>query len=110
MKTLWTALFLLTLQFSAQENEVYADGVFNLKKIKPENIYRLDKSQKRSGVNAQILDSLQTNQQIMILKKEESIPVLQLGERRANWYKISYQKGDTFRRLYLGRQPLCRLP
>jgi hypothetical protein len=35
MKTLWTALFLLTVQlFTAQENEVYADGVFNFEENK----------------------------------------------------------------------------
>jgi hypothetical protein len=38
----------------------------------------------------------------MILKKEESVPVLQLGERRANWYKISYQKGETIVRAIWG--------
>lgn len=36
MKTLWTALFLLLLQFfTAQESEVYADGVFGFEENKP---------------------------------------------------------------------------
>lgn len=97
MKTLWTALFLLMLQlFTAQENEVYADGVFNFTENKNQKIFTdWTRVRKEPGVNAQVLDSLQTNQQIMILKKEETVPVLQLGERRANWYKISYQKGDV---------------
>ncbi|WP_454046607.1 SH3 domain-containing protein [Chryseobacterium sp. Marseille-Q8038] len=95
MKTLWTALFLLMLQFfTAQENEVYADGIFGFEENKTQKIFtdwtrvRLD-----PGVNTQIVDSLQTNQQVVILKKEET--VLKLGERSANWYKISYQKGES---------------
>lgn len=103
MKTLLTALFLLTLQlFTAQENEVYADGVFNFTENKNQKIFT-DWTRVRTepGVNAQILDSLQSNQQILILKKEETVPVLQLGERRANWYKISYQKGDIMTEGYI---------
>ncbi len=103
MKTLWTALLLLTVQlFKAQENEVYADGVFNFTENKNQKIFTdWTRVRKEPGVNAQILDSLQSNQQIMILKKEESVPVLQLGERRANWYKISYQKGETMGEGYI---------
>ncbi|SDI08838.1 SH3 domain-containing protein [Chryseobacterium jejuense] len=103
MKTLLTALFLLTLQlFTAQENEVYADGVFNFTENKNQKIFT-DWTRVRTepGVNAQILDSLQSNQQILILKKEETVPVLQLGERRANWYKISYQKGEIMTEGYI---------
>ena len=95
MKTLWTALLILMLQFfSAQENEVYADGIFGFEENKTQKIFtdwtrvRLD-----PGVNTQIVDSLQANQQVIILKKEET--VLKLGERAANWYKISYQKGEN---------------
>ncbi len=40
MKTLWTALFLLTLQFfAAQENEVYADGIFGFEENKTQKIF-----------------------------------------------------------------------
>lgn len=109
MKTLLTALFLLTLQlFTAQENEVYADGVFNFTENKNQKIFT-DWTRVRTepGVNAQILDSLQSNQQIMILKKEEAVPVLQLGERKANWYKISYQKGDVKNEGYIWGGNLC---
>lgn len=97
MKTLLTALFLLSLQlFAAQENEGYADGVFNFTENKNQKIFTdWTRVRKEPGVNTQILDSLQSNQQVMILKKEETFPVLQLGERRAHWYKISYQKGDV---------------
>lgn len=107
MKTLWTALLILMLQFfTAQENEVYADGVFGFEENKTQKIFtdwtrvRLD-----PGVNAQIVDSLQTNQQVMILKKEEG--VLKLGERAANWYKISYQKGENTLEGYIWGGNLC---
>lgn len=107
MKTLWTALFLLMLQFfTAQENEVYADGIFSFEENKTQKIFtdwtrvRLD-----PGVNAQIVDSLQVNQQVMILKKENA--VLKLGERNANWYKISYQKGDNILEGYVWGGNLC---
>jgi len=107
MKTLWTALLVLMLQFfTAQENEVYADGVFGFEENKTQKIFtdwtrvRLD-----PGVNAQITDSLQTNQQVMILKKEEE--ALKLGERAANWYKISYQKGENILEGYIWGGNLC---
>lgn len=107
MKTLWTALFLMTLQlFTAQENEVYADGVFGFEENKPQKIFT-DWTRVRSepGVNTQITDSLQTNQQVMILTKENAI--LKLGERSANWYKISYQKGENIREGYIWGGNLC---
>lgn len=107
MKTLWTALFLLMLQFfAAQENEAYADGIFGFEENKAQKIFtdwtrvRLD-----PGVNGKIADSLQANQQVMILKKEEG--VLKLGERAANWYKISYQKGDNTLEGYVWGGNLC---
>lgn len=107
MKTLWTALFLLMLQFfAAQENEAYADGIFGFEENKAQKIFtdwtrvRLD-----PGVNARIVDSLQTNRQVMILKKEEE--VLKLGERAANWYKISYQKGENTVEGYVWGGNLC---
>jgi uncharacterized protein YgiM (DUF1202 family) len=109
MKTLLTALFLLTLQlFTAQENEVYADGVFNFTENKNQKIFTdWTRVRKEPGTDAQIIDSLQTNQQVMILKKEEAVPVLQLGERKANWYKVSYQKGDVVSEGYVWGGNLC---
>ncbi|MFS4474293.1 SH3 domain-containing protein [Chryseobacterium sp. T20] len=107
MKTLWTALFLLMLQFfTAQENEVYADGIFSFEENKTQKIFT-DWTRVRSdpGVNAQIVDSLQVNQQVMILKKENA--VLKLGERNANWYKISYQKGENTLEGYIWGGNLC---
>ena len=95
MKNLFTVLFLFIVQaFSAQEEEYeYANGVFHFEDNKTQKIFTdWTRIRQSPNVNAQILDSLQTNQQILILKKEETI--LKLGERRANWYKISYQKGD----------------
>ncbi|MDR3022475.1 SH3 domain-containing protein [Chryseobacterium sp.] len=107
MKTLLTALLILMLQFfTAQENEVYADGVFGFEENKAQKIFtdwtrvRLD-----PGVNTQVVDSLQTNQQVMILKKEET--VLKLGERAANWYKISYKKGENTLEGYIWGGNLC---
>lgn len=109
MKTLWTALFLLMLQFfSAQENEVYADGVFGFEDNKTQKIFTdWTRVRKDPAVNAQIIDSLQANQQVMILKKEETVPVLKLGERKANWYKVSYQKGETAAEGYIWGGNLC---
>ncbi|MGE8535669.1 MAG: SH3 domain-containing protein [Chryseobacterium sp.] len=107
MKTLWTALFLLMLQFfTAQENEVYADGIFGFEENKTQKIFT-DWTRVRlyPGVNTQIVDSLQTNQQVVILKKEET--VLKLGERAANWYKISYQKGENILEGYIWGGNLC---
>ncbi|MFZ4932138.1 SH3 domain-containing protein [Chryseobacterium sp. Mn2064] len=109
MKTLWTAFFLLLLQFfTAQENEVYADGVFGFEENKAQKIFTdWTRVRKSPDANSPILDSLQTNQSIMILKKEETVPVLQLGERKANWYKISYQKGAVTSEGYVWGGNLC---
>jgi hypothetical protein len=95
MKSLLTVLCLLFLQFfSAQEeNGVYPDGVFSFEENKPQKIFTdWTRVRKEPDVKAEVTDSLQTNQQVLILKKEEAI--LKLGERGANWYKVSYQKGD----------------
>ncbi len=108
MKTLFTVLFLFILQvLSAQEEDmVYANGIFHFEDNKTQKIFtdwtrvRLDPS-----LNAQIVDSLQTNQQVLILKKEET--VLKLGERGANWYKISYEKGDRTSEGYIWGGNLC---
>ncbi|MEF9477503.1 SH3 domain-containing protein [Chryseobacterium sp. 1B4] len=107
MKTLWTALFLLMLQFfAAQENEAYADGIFGFEENKAQKIFTdWTRVRLNPGVNSQIVDSLQTNQQVMILKKEEG--VLKLGERAANWYKISYQKGGNTLEGYIWGGNLC---
>jgi len=95
MKTLFTVLFLFAVQvFSAQEEDYeYANGVFGFEDNKTQKIFTdWTRIRQSPNVNAQILDSLQTNQQILILSKDETI--LKLGERRANWYKVSYPKGD----------------
>jgi len=95
MKTLFTVLFLFMVQiFSAQEEDYeYANGVFHFEENKIQKIFTdWTRIRQSPNTNAQILDSLQTNQQILILKQDKAI--LKLGERRANWYKISYQKGD----------------
>jgi hypothetical protein len=93
MKSFFTVLFLLIIQtFSAQE-EIYANGIFNFGENKTQKIFTdWARIRQSPNVSSQIVDSLQTNQQVLILKKDET--VLQLGERSANWYKISYQKDD----------------
>lgn len=108
MKTLFTVLFLFIIQiFSAQEEDYeYANGIFHFEENKTQKIFTdWTRIRQSPNVNAQILDSLQTNQSIVILKKEETI--LKLGERRANWYKISYQKGDKTSEGYVWGGNLC---
>ncbi|MBL1223066.1 SH3 domain-containing protein [Chryseobacterium sp. L7] len=108
MKSLLTVLFLMVLQFfSAQEESMtYADGVFGFEENKAQKIFTdWTRVRKEPDVKSEVLDSLQTNQQVMILKKEEAI--LRLGERGANWYKVSYQKGDAVSEGYIWGGNLC---
>lgn len=108
MKPFLTFLFLCVIQlFSAQEEDYeYANGVFQFEENKTQKIFTdFTRIRQSPNVNAQILDSLQTNQQILILKQDETI--LKLGERRANWYKISYQKGDKTSEGYVWGGNLC---
>ncbi len=94
MKTFLTALFLLTLQLmTAQENEIYADGVFGFEENKTQKIFTdWTRVRKDPAVNAQIVDSLQTNQQVMIIKKEEAVPVLKLGKEKPIGIKFLTRK------------------
>ncbi|MFY1047254.1 SH3 domain-containing protein [Chryseobacterium sp. GP-SGM7] len=108
MKTFFTILLLFIIQiFSAQEEDyTYANGVFSFEENKPQKIFTdWARIRQLPDVSGKILDSLQTNQKILILKKEETI--LKLGERRANWYKISYQKGDKTSEGYIWGGNLC---
>lgn len=108
MKPFITILFLCIIQFfSAQEEDYeYANGVFYFEENKTQKIFTdFTRIRQSPNVNAQILDSLQTNQQILILKQDETI--LKLGERRANWYKVSYQKGDKTSEGYVWGGNLC---
>ncbi|WP_295220965.1 SH3 domain-containing protein [uncultured Chryseobacterium sp.] len=106
MKTFFTALFLLTVQFVFAQEEMYADGIFNFDQNKPQKIFTAGaRIRQASEVNAQILDSLQPNQQVLILKKEEK--VLKLGERVASWYKISYDKNGRNSEGYIWGGNLC---
>ncbi|QQQ29802.1 SH3 domain-containing protein [Chryseobacterium indoltheticum] len=108
MKPFLTFLFLCVIQlFSAQEEDYeYANGVFQFEENKTQKIFTdFTRIRQSPNVNAQILDSLQTNQQILILNQDETI--LKLGERRANWYKISYQKGDKTSEGYVWGGNLC---
>ncbi|WP_312390887.1 SH3 domain-containing protein [Chryseobacterium sp.] len=108
MKTLFTVLFFFIVQiFSAQEEEIeYANGIFNFQENKTQKIFTdWTRIRQFPNINAQILDSLQTNQQVLILKQDETI--LKLGERRANWYKISYQKDNKTSEGYVWGGNLC---
>lgn len=102
MKTVLIFLFLCIAQaFSAQEEEyAYTNGVFNFEEGKTQKIFTdWARIRQSPDVKGQILDSLQTNQQVLILKKENT--VLQLGERVANWYKLSYQKNNETKEGYI---------
>jgi hypothetical protein len=106
MKTFFTALFLFAVQFLFAQEEEYANGIFNFEDHKPQKIFTAGTRIRQSPeVNARILDSLQANQPVLILKKEDA--VLKLGERAANWYKISYQKDDRTSEGYLWGGNLC---
>ena len=106
MKVSFAVLFLFVFQsFSAQE-EVYVNGVFNFEENKTQKIFTdQTRIRKEPNLNSEVLDSLQTNQQIFIIKKDK--PVLQLGERASNWYKISYQKDNKTLEAYIWGANLC---
>ena len=93
MKSFLITVFLFALQlFSAQE-EIYVNGVFNFEENKTQKIFTdFTRVRQQPTVNSKILDSLPSNQQVLIIKKDESL--LKLGERAAHWYKISYQKNS----------------
>lgn len=108
MKTFFTILFVFVVQiFSAQEDDyAYANGVFDFEENKTQKIFTdWTRIRQSPNVSSPVLDSLQSNQQILIVKKDETI--LKLGERRANWYKISYQKGGTTSEGYVWGGNLC---
>ncbi|NML59230.1 SH3 domain-containing protein [Chryseobacterium cheonjiense] len=108
MKFFFTALFLFVLQiFHAQEeNDTYANGVFEFEENKVQKIFTdWTRIRQSPNVDSSVLDSLQANQEVVILKKENS--VLKLGERSANWYKISYQKNGKTSEGYLWGGNLC---
>lgn len=102
MKTALIFLFLCIAQaFSAQEEEsVYANGVFNFEENKPQKIFTAWARIRQSpDVKGRVSDSLQSNQQVLVLHKEDVL--LKLGERAANWYKISYQKDNQTKEGYI---------
>ncbi|WP_294277284.1 SH3 domain-containing protein [uncultured Chryseobacterium sp.] len=97
MKSLFTFLLIGLMQvISAQEQEyAYSNGVFNFEDNKTQKVFtEWARVRQSPDVRGRVSDSLQSNQQVVVLQKE---PVaLQLGERSANWYKVSYQKdGET---------------
>lgn len=108
MKSLVTALLLFVIQvFSAQEEDmVYGNGIFNFEENKPQKIFTQHTRVRLSPkVDAPILDSLPTNQQVLIIKQDTAI--LKLGERGAHWYSVSYRKGDKTSEGYIWGGNLC---
>lgn len=108
MRFLMTGVLMLIFHcFSAQvSEEIYPDPIFDFTENKTQKIFTdWTRIRKDPDVKSQILDSLPTNQQVMILKKEDA--VLKLGERGANWYKVSYQKGDLVSEGYVWGANLC---
>ncbi len=106
MKLLFAFFSVLFIQiFSAQE-DMYANGVFSFEENKTQKIF-IDWARIRQepNVNSNILDSLPTNHQILIIKKDDKI--LQLGERSSNWYKISYHKEGQIAEGYVWGANLC---
>ena len=106
MKTFFTALFLLIVHLLSAQEEAYANGIFNFEENKAQRIFTGGTRIRRSpGIDAPVLDSLPANQQVMVIKKDET--VLKLGERVANWYKISYLKNDENAEGYVWGGNLC---
>ena len=106
MKSLLILFSILFTQFFYAQDEVYANGVFGFEENKTQKIFTdFTRVRQEPNVNSQILDSLQTNQPILIIKKDEKI--LQLGERSSNWYKVSYQKADQTLEGYVWGANLC---
>jgi len=106
MKSFLITLFLFVLQFFSAQDEAYANGVFNFEENKTQKIFtNQTRIRQQPNLNSQILDSLQSNQQVLIIKKEAS--VLQLGEMGSNWYKVSYQKENKTLEGYVWGANLC---
>lgn len=106
MKSLLILFSVFVMQIVSAQEEVYANGVFSFEENKTQKIFTdFTRVRQEPNVNSQILDSLQTNQPILIIKKDEKI--LQLGERSSNWYKVSYQKADQTLEGYVWGANLC---
>lgn len=93
MKVFLNTFFFCFTQLIFSQDDIYANGIFHFEDNKTQKIFTdYTRVRQSPDINSQILDSLKINQQVLILKKDEKI--LKLGERRANWYKISYQKDN----------------
>ncbi|KUJ49995.1 SH3 domain-containing protein [Chryseobacterium sp. JAH] len=106
MKSLLITVFLFVLQLSSAQEAVYANGVFNFEENKTQKIFTdFTRVRQEPKVTSKIVDSLPSNHQVSIIKKDET--VLQLGERSSNWYKISYQKNNQSVEGYIWGANLC---
>jgi len=92
MKYIYTLLLFSVFQiFYSQDSEVYANGVFNFEEQKNNKVFTDGtRVRQKPSFTADIIDSLAANQDIRILEKTQM--VAKLGERGANWYRISYKK------------------
>lgn len=99
-------VFLLVFCAIFAQDEMYSNGVFEFQENKPQKIFTdWSRIRQQPNVKSQILDSLRTNQPVLILKKEEAR--FSIGHRVANWYKISYQKEDRQYEGYVWGGNLC---
>ena len=92
MKLVLVFFSLFVAQFAnAQESEEYAYGVFHFDGKKAEKIFTNDtRIRETPSISGKILDSLAANSSILIVN--QSPIITRLGERSANWHKISYTK------------------
>lgn len=95
MRIVLVLFSLFTMQFGmAQESGDYAYGIFNFDGKKAEKIFTNDtRIRETPSISGKILDSLAANSSILIVS--QSPVITRLGERSANWYKISYTKNNT---------------
>ncbi|MBQ0152540.1 MAG: SH3 domain-containing protein [Chryseobacterium sp.] len=106
MKKLFSFLFLLAITLMMAQDEVYELGVYQFQENKTQKIFtNFTRVRTLPNINSSIVDSLQSNQVVEVVKKEEI--TLKLGQRSANWYKIAYQNGDKTGEGYVWGGNLC---
>ncbi len=74
----------------AKSQEIYANEVFNFNENSIQKVFTENaRIRFEPSLKSKILDSLQTNENVKISKKETA---LKIGERIANWYLVSFFK------------------
>lgn len=108
MKKFFTYFLIFSIQFfhAQDENSTYELGIFHFEENKTQKIFtQHTRVRLEPNINSEVIDSLQSNNVVLILKKEDI--TLKLGERSANWYKIAYQNGDKTGEGYVWGGNLC---